>query len=293
MDQLILNVIYPKGFLDKPLKFGRPDSKAFCEKWEKFKVEQPLNIIEETLPITLEELILNFNKIMKIYKSNPDKYLALNNIYKILTNEESVIKNALSKLDGTKGRCVISKTVTSVFRSYEYVSYNPNLKETKKHLLILFNIFKKMNETNVSDIIMYEGHKLFIHLFAIIIDTLHVPDDKKKDCTDIFSMITLLELLLNKKYKTILEHKINNIPLPISTIEKDSNTGCNDSGDDEWDKDDFEPGMNIHIPDNIILSTIIDPEPVHEPIFENDEKKDKNITEEKKTEDIPDDWDNI
>ena len=291
-----LTVVYPKGFLDKPLTFGRSDSKAFCEKWKAFKApEQPLNILEESIPTTLEELILNFNKIINTYKSNPDKYLAINNISKILTNEESVIKNALSKLDGTKGRCVISKTVTSVFRSYEYVSYNPNLKETKKHLLILFNIFKKMNETNVSDIIMYEGHKLFIHLFAIIIDTLHVPDDKKKDCTDIFSMITLLELLLNKKYKTIIEHKINNIPLPISTIEKDSNTGCDDSGDDEWDKDDFEPGMNIPTPektsDIIIPSTIIDPDPVHEPIVENDEKKDENITEEKKTEDIPDDWD--
>ena len=153
---LTLTVIYPKGFLDKPLKFGRPDSKDFCEKWEKFKVEQPLNIIEEIIPTTIEELIFHFNKIINTYKANPDKYLALNNISKILTNEESVIKNALSKLDGTKGRCVISKIVTSVIRSYEYVSYNPILKETKKQLLLLFNKFLKCKDKNKEDIIMYE-----------------------------------------------------------------------------------------------------------------------------------------
>ena len=272
-----LTVVYPKGFLDKPLLSGRPDSKAFCEKWEKFRApEQPLNIIEEIIPTTLEELILNFNKIINRYKANPDKYVAINEISKILTNEESVIKNALTKLDGTKGRCVISKTITSVFRSYEYVSYNPNLKETKKQLLILFNRFKKMNETNVSDIIMYEEKPLFIHLFAIVIDCFHVPDDKKKDCTDIFSMITLLELLLTKKYKTILEHKINNTPLPSTTIKKTIEDNVSD-GDDEWDKDDFEPIKTIHTQeqildqtsDIIIASTITNPEP----ILEDDKKK--------------------
>jgi len=286
-----LTVLYPKGFLDKPLLSGRPDSKAFCEKWKTFRApEQSLNIIEESIPTTLEELILNFNKIINTYKSNLDKYSELNNISKILTNEESVIKNALAKLDGTKGRCVISKTVTSVFRSYEYVSYNPNLKETKKQLLILFNKFKKMNESNKADIIMYEEKPLFIHLFAIVIDTLHVPDDKKKDCTDIFSMITLLELLLNKKYKTILEYKINNIPLPSSTIKKTIEDNVSD-GDDEWDKDDFEPGINIPTTDQTLEIIIPSTISVTEPILENDKKKDANITEEKKTEDIPDDWD--
>jgi hypothetical protein len=297
MNQPKLSVIYPKGFLDKPLKSGRPDSKAFCEKWKTFrKPEQPLNIIEEIIPTTLEELILNFNKIINTYKANPDKYLAINEISKILTNEESVIKHALSKLDGTKGRCIISKTVTSVFRSYEYVSYNPNLKEIKKQLLILFNKFKYINDTNntndthKTDIIIYEGHPLFIHLFAIVIDSFDVPEPegKKKDCTDIFPMITLLALLLNKKYKTILEHKINNIPLPISTLQQ--TVEDNDSGDDdEWDKDDFELIKTIDIQEkisDIIIESIIVPKP--EPIVENDKKKDENITEE-----IPDDWDNI
>jgi hypothetical protein len=296
MAQSILTVLYPKGFLDKPLLSGRPDSKAFCEKWKTFRApEQPLNILEETLPTTLEELILNFNNIMNTYKSNLEHYLALNEISKILTNEESVIKNALSKLDGTKGRCVISKTVTSVFRSYEYVSYNPNLKETKKQLLILFNRFKKINDTNETDIIMYEGQPLFIHLFAIIIDCFHVQDDKKKDCTDIFPMITLLELLLNKKYKHSLECHINKIPLPITSLKQ--TVEDNDSGDDdEWDKEDFTPLKTTDIQDKILEQssdilidfTIIN----HESILENDKKKDENITEDK-NEDIPDDWDMI
>ena len=299
-----LNVIYPKGFLDKPLLSGRPDSKAFCEKWKAFRApEQSLNIIEETLSTTLEELILNFNKIINTYKSNPEQSLALNTIYKILTNEESVIKNALSKLDGTKGRCVISKTVTSVFRSYEYVSYNPNLKETKKQLLILFNKFKQTNDTNKSDIIMYEDKPLFIHLFSIVIDSLNVPepDGKKKDCTNIFPMITLLELLLNKKYKTILEHKINNIPLPIS----DDNDECKGEGkgeckgegsgdDDKWDKDDFEPVITTKTTE--LLQTP-HPEPEPEIIIPSVTKNDNDLSIEKndenKTEEIPDDWDTI
>jgi len=286
MSQPTLTLIYPKGFLDKPLKWGRPNSKDFCEKWEKFKVEQPLNILEETLPTTLEELILNFNKIINTYKVNPDKYLALSNIYKILTNEESVIKYALTKLDGTKGRYVISKTVTSVFRSYEYVSYNPNLKETKKQLLILFNKFKKANDSNKSDIILYEGQQLFIHLFAIIIDCFHVPDDKKKDCTDIFPMITLLELLLNKKYKTILEHKINNIPLPMTEQVGKANDICDDSEDeDDCNKEGFVPVITTKTQESF-QNQEAKPEP--EIIIPTDTKNDKD-----KTEEIPDEWDTI
>ena len=303
MNQPKLSVIYPKGFLDKPLKWGRPDSKDFCEKWEKFKVEQPLNIIEETIPTTLEELILNFNKIINTYKAIPDKYLALSNISKILTNEESVIKHALCKLDGTKWRFVISKTVTSVYRSYEYVSYNPILKETKKLLLILFNRFKKMNDTNETDIIMYEDKQLFIHLFAIVIDSFDVPDDKKKDCTNIFPLITLLELLLNKKYKTILEHKINSIPLPIT--EQYSKANGNDDGDDsgdddDWDKDDFEPVITTKTSD-----LLQNPNPEPEIIIpadikadiKADTKNDNNLSTEKnneeKTAEIPEEWDAI
>ena len=282
MDKSTFTVIYPKGFLDKPLKWGRPDSKEFCEKWEKFKVVQPLNIIEESIPTTIEELILNFNKIINKYKSNPTLYLALNDISKILINEESVIKHALSKLHGTKGRCVISKTVTSVFRSYEYVSYNPILKEIKKQLLILFNIFKKSNE---ADIIMYEGHQLFIHLFAIVIDSLYVPfpDGKKKDCTDIFPMITLLELLLNKKYKTILESSINNTLLKVSDDDKGS-VDDESSGDDEWDKDDFEPIKTIP-------STEIDSSSKNDNIDEIANTL-LDINKEAKIEEISDDWDN-
>jgi hypothetical protein len=293
MAQSILTVLYPKGFLDKPLLSGRPDSKAFCEKWKTYKApEQPLNILEESIPTTLEELILNFNKIMNTYKANPDKYLEINNISKILTNEESVIKNALSKLDGTKGRCVISKTVTSVVRSYEYVSYNPNLKETKKQLLLLFNRFKKMNDTHQTDIIIYEGQPLFIYLFALVIDSFDVLDDKKKDCTDIFPMITLLELLLNKKYKNSLEYHINKIPLPITSLKQ--TVEDTDSGDDDdWDKDDFVLIKTTDTKDHtteIIIESIIVPKP--EPIDENNKKKDENITE-VKNEDIPDDWDII
>ena len=96
-------------------------------------------------------------------------------------------------------------------------------------------------------------------------------------------MITLLELLLNKKYKNILEYHINNIPLPISTLEQIVED--NDSGDDDdWDKEDFEPVKTIHTSEIIINSTIIN----LEPIVENDKKKDDD-----KTEEIPDDWDSI
>jgi hypothetical protein len=308
MSKATLSVIYPKGFLDKPLIFGRPDSKAFCEKWRDETLIDPLNVIEEIIPTTLEELILNFNKIINKYKSNLDTYLSLNSISKILTNEESIVKYALNKLDGTKGRCVISKKVTYKMRPYEYVSYNPNLKETKKQLLVLFNKFKKTNDTNdineanEANIIMYEGHNLFIHLFSIVIDWLHVPEPegKKKDCTDIFSMITLLELLLNKKYKNILEFHINNTPLPISTPEQAheedvTNDGdVTDSNDDEWDKDNFEPVKTIHTQSNEILEHILHTNTKND--TKNDTKNNNVLSLKKndvKTEEIPDDWDTM
>ena len=62
-------------------------------------------------------------------------------------------------------------------------------------------------------------------------------------------MITLLELLLNKKHKNILNFYINNIALPISEIDEKINhddIANDDSGeDDEWDKEDFDPLKNI------------------------------------------------
>ena len=272
-------VIYPKGFLDKKqTQFGNNHSKEHCDRYG--SITDSSNIIEEIIPTSLEELILYFNKIINKYKSNPTVYLALNDISKILINEESVIKYALPKLDGTKGRCVISKKITYVARSYAYISYNPILKETRKQLLILFNRFKKSNE---ADIIMYEGHQLFIHLFAIVIDSLHVPfpDGKKKDCTDIFPMITLLELLLNKKYKTILESSINNRPLKVSDDDKGS-VDDESSGDDEWDKDDFEPvKTNLTTPSNINDSDIK---------IDSSSKTEK--TEKSTDKEISDDWDN-
>ena len=270
-------VIYPKGFLDKKqTQFGNNHSKEHCDRYG--SITDSSNIIEEIIPTSLEELILYFNKIINKYKSNPTVYLALNDISKILINEESVIKYALPKLDGTKGRCVISKKITYVARSYAYISYNPILKETRKQLLILFNRFKKSNE---ADIIMYEGHQLFIHLFAIVIDSLHVPfpDGKKKDCTDIFPMITLLELLLNKKYKTILESSINNRPLKVSDDDKGS-VDDESSGDDEWDKDDFEPVASTPTPTPSTPST---PLPA---IIE------AKIDSSSKNEENSDDWDN-
>jgi len=295
-----LTVEYPKGFLDKRITIfsGRNHSKDHCDKYGSGKID-PTNIIEEIIPTTLEELILYFNKIINKYKSNPTVYLELNNISKILTNEESVIKYALPKLDGTKGRCVISKKVTYISRSYEYISYNPILKETRKQLLILFNRFKKSNE---ADIIMYEGHQLFIQLFAIIIDSLDVPcpDGKKKDCTDIFPMITLLELLLNKKYKNILESSINNtplplpIPLPIPELKQVNND--EESGDDEWDKDDFEPIVSIpttlSTPSTIIEAKIDSSSKNDNELIEKTIDEDKTKIDEKQIEEIPDDWDN-
>jgi hypothetical protein len=152
---------------------------------------------------------------------------------------------------------------------------------------------------------MYEGRQLFIQLFAIIIDSLDVPcpDGKKKDCTDIFPMITLLELLLNKKYKNILESSINNtplpIPIPLSIPELKQVNNDEESGDDEWDKDDFEPIVSIpntpSTPSSIIEAKINSSSKNDNALIEKtiDENKTKTKTDEKQSEEIPDDWDKL
>ena len=198
-------VTYSRGFQDKgqPTGPGVRINNYTNNEFERYGMKSalPSNVPEHSKTLSLETLISTFNNIIKTYKLNPDTYFALNNISEILTNEESVVKYALIKLNGTQGRCVTHQSyINDTTLIYHVVSYIPVLKETKKHLLTLFNKFIKCKEKN-EDSVMYEGHQLFIHLFAIIIDSFHVINHYgKKECTDIFPMITLLELLLNKKY---------------------------------------------------------------------------------------------
>jgi hypothetical protein len=177
--------------------------------------------------------------------------------------------------------------------SFPFVDYNPNLKETKKHLLLLFNKFLNYKDKNKEDIIMYEGQPLFIHLFAIIIDSFHFsnPEIKiKKNCTDTFAMITLLELIINKKYNNILNFHINNIPLSKSLV-SESILEQDDSSDDDWDTDDFIPRTNSHIlPEIIIPSNSIEDK---NDIKINDIATNIITDIDAHTDEIPDDWNSL
>jgi hypothetical protein len=233
----------------------------------------------------------------------PDKYLALNKISEILTNEESVVKYALVKLNGTQGRCFTIKNsdiATSMISPF--VTYNPNLKETKKHLLMLFNKFLIQKEKNKEDIIMYEGRPLFIHLFAIIIDSFHIYNPEiliKKNCTDTFSMITLLELLLKKKYTVIIDSSINNIPLPKPVEQKSSESIIekDDSSDDDWDTEDFIPRTYLHILQKTIIPSnlIEDKNDIEIKINDitTDITSDNTSDISDRAEEIPDDWNSL
>jgi len=64
-------------------------------------------------------------------------------------------------------------------------------------------------------------------------------------------MITLLELLLKKKYTVIIDSSINNIQLPKS-VESESIVKQDNTSDDDWDTDDFVPLTNPHILQEII-----------------------------------------
>jgi hypothetical protein len=301
-------VNYPKGFLDKA---NTASSGVRIRNYTNKDLELygsnpviPSLVLETSIALSLETLTTTFNTIINTFKLNPDKYLALHKISDILTNEESVVKYALVKLNGTQGRCfTIKNTDTASSLSFPFVTYNPNLKEIKKHLLMLFNKFLNCKDKNKEDIIMYEGQPLFIHLFAIIIDSFHFPNPEvliKKDCTDTFAMITLLELLLKKKYKHLLDFHINKIPLP--KIEVKENLNDDDSEDDDWDREDFEPCKQLHnstflplIPSLISSTTIIDPISEDYNYTKNDEVSDalsNKITDEL-TDEIPDDWDSL
>jgi hypothetical protein len=126
---------------------------------------------------------------------------------------------------------------------FPIITYNPILKDIKKYLSILFNKFLNHKAKNKEDIIMYEGHQLFIHLFAIIIDSFYIPNPLvqiKKDCTDTFAMITLLELLLNKKYKNIIKSHINNPQLHLTLNNNNTINASEYFEDDDWDIDYLE-----------------------------------------------------
>ena len=300
-------VKYPRGFLDKgkTIAHGVRVNNYTNKEIERYGCSTnnvlPSNIQETSITLSLETLISTFNTIIKTYKLNPDTYLALNTISDILTNEESVLKYALVKLNGTHGRCVIIENSKSTV--HPIITYNPILKETKTHLLILFNRFLNYKDKNKEDIIMYEGHYLFIHLFSIIIDSFHFPNPDvqiKKNCTNTFSMITLLELLLNKKHKHILNFYINDIPLPLLEINEKLNNGDNgdngDSGeDDEWDKEDFDPFNNtLTLPP--LISPLISSTKSIKSVIEDYNKTDNTIEakiEDTINDDIPDDWDSI
>ena len=318
MEVLEFTVNYPKGFHDPIVALSsgcRVDVPTFSDR-ERFPdryTKRTQVVLPSSTTLTLAQLILIFNNIIKTYKLNPDRYLRLNTISAIITNEESVVKNALTLLNGKQGRFVYVKNYDpATMNCMKMANYNPILKETKNHLLILFHRFLIHKEKNTEDIIMFEGHQLFIHLFAIIIDSFRYPDTYvigNKDCTDTFAMITLLEVLLKKKYKNTLNFHINSIPLSKVEgevkVEVEVEVNADDVyEDDEWDKDDFElyclrqtipapassaPPPPPPAPPIIQPSTII-----IEPI--TDTKIDTDLLEKKyedKTEDIPDDWDSI
>jgi hypothetical protein len=295
MDLNKFTVNYPKGFIDKEHTAGSGVRiRNYTNKdIEKYGAEPviPSIVSETSITLPLETLTSTFNTIINTYKLTPNKYLALNKISEILTNEESVVKYALVKLNGTQGRCfTIKNSDIATSLSFPFVTYNPNLKETKKHLLMLFNKFLIQKEKNKEDIIMYEGQPLFIHLFAIIIDSFHIYNPEiliKKNCTDTFSMITLLELLLKKKYKHLLDFHINNIPLPKSEVLEVSKSILNqdDSSDDDWDTDDFVPRMQQHVQQNIQQEII--------PSKAIEDKIDITPDIESHIADIPDDWNSL
>ena len=283
MSLTTIKVNYPRGFLDKVNQTGsgvrnNGFSKDQCAKWG-VKEERHKLVDETFITLPLETLISTFNNIMNTYKLNPEKTLALHTITELITTEESVVKHLLTKLNGTHGRCVILKNEKSII--FPTITYIPVLKETKQYLLILFIKFlkrKQEHKDNDKDniMIMYEGHDLFTQLFAIIIDSFHFPNPEvqiKKDCTDTFSMITLLELLLNKKYKHILNLHLNNIPIPLPELKVTLDN--NDDNDNDWDKEDFD--ININKTEDITPKDITP----------------TDIIEDNKTEDIPDDWDSI
>ena len=295
-------VNYPKGFHDpiNAVSSGcRVDAHTFRDR-EQFPdrySKRTQLVLPSSTTFTLEQLILIFNNIIKTYKLNPDRYVALNTISDIITNEESVVKNALTLLNGKKGRFVyVKNNDPATLHCMLMTNYNPILKETKNHLLNLFHRFLIHKEKQTEDIIMFEGHQLFIHLFAIIIDSFHFPNPEvliKKDCTDTFAMITLLEILLKKKYKNIINFHINNIPLSKIEVEvKVEVNNDDDSVDDDWDIDDFVPicfrqSIPVSIPTSLPPETILPSATISESIIEDYKKI--NVISDK----IPDDWNSL
>ena len=242
-------VNYPRGFLYKKESIVR-HARVYTYSPKEI-AEYHINVLtlsslvkKTSITLSMEQLISTFYKIINTYKLTPDTYLALNNISDILTTEESVIKYALVKLNGTHGRSTtVKNTDISTTVGFPIITYNPILKDIKKYLSILFNKFLNHKAKNKEDIIMYEGHQLFIHLFAIIIDSFYIPNPLvqiKKDCTDTFAMITLLELLLNKKYKNIIKSHINNPQLHLTLNNNNTINASECFEDDDWDIDYLE-----------------------------------------------------
>ena len=254
MTKYKFNVLYPKGFYEM-ITVVSSKNPITNEQFESFnritsniKPKISNNISEEIVIISLEELFIIFEIIIKKYKEIENSFLAINEIYKEITIEISkkqinteinlVLTKLLKRLDGTKGRTVLIPN-----KGY-CDKYIPILKETKKHLLFLFNKFLKCPDT---DIIIFEDKILFIQLFAIIIHYFQTDKSyntgKINDCTELIKMITLLELLIKKQYKPILESALNNMlsdsPLPFSILEK--NNESDSEPDDEWDQEDFDP----------------------------------------------------
>ena len=284
MSKYNFKVVYPKGFLEltiasstrNPLSLEQYNRTYNITSNIKTKVSN--NVAEEIVTVSLEELFIVFKKIIKKYKETENSFLAINEIYNDLTKEISkeisneitkktmttelslILTNVLKNLDGTKGRHLNIPN-----RGY-CDRYVPILKDTKKHLLSLFNKFLKCPDT---DVIMFEDKILFIQLFAIIVYSFQYKTGGSGVlCTNSINMITLLELLLKKEYKPILESALNNLlssnPLPFSTLEKNLEID-NDSGsgsDDEWDRDDFVP----YLPPELKLIPEQTPNPISEPV---------------------------
>jgi hypothetical protein len=290
MSKYNFKVVYPKGFLElttasstrNPLSLEQYNRTYNITSNIKTKVSN--NVAEEIVTVSLEELFIVFKKIIKKYKETENSFLAINEIYNDLTKEISneitkktmttelslILTNVLKNLDGTKGRHLNIPN-----RGY-CDRYVPILKDTKKQLLSLFNKFLKCPDT---DVIMFEDKILFIQLFAIIVYSFQYKTGGSGVlCTNSINMITLLELLLKKEYKPILESALNNMlssnPLPFSTLEKNLETdNDSDSGsDDEWDRDDFVPYLSPEQKAKLNQKLISEqtpnpiPDPVPEPV---------------------------
>ena len=163
MSKYNFKVVYPKGFLELTIASSTRNPLSLEQYNRTHNITGNIrpkkisnNVSEEIVTVSLEELFIVFKKIIKKYKETENSFLAINEIYNDLTKEISneitkktmtpelslILTNVLKNLDGTKGR-----KINMPNRGYCDI-YVPILKDTKKHLLSLFNKFLIGSLTN-------------------------------------------------------------------------------------------------------------------------------------------------